>query len=76
MVPQSVAFIPAFVQTLDGVFVAAGHIVSLALVRVGDETAWRATTADHRTFHLSTYIAEQLLRGAAKDPKIPQERAA
>jgi len=74
MVPQSVAFIPAFVQTLDDRWISASHIV--LLVKIPDMEAYVATTVTMQTFRVSSYIAEQLLRGAARDPKIAQERAA
>lgn len=73
---QSMAFVPAFVETLDnGAFVAAGHIVSLTEMAPQGPPYWLATTASQHTYRLSPYVAEQLLRGAAKNQS-PTEIAA
>jgi hypothetical protein len=74
--PQSWAITPAFVETIDdGRWINANHIV--AMVKIPSMEAWVATTASQHTFRLSSYIVEQLLRGAAKDraPKVPQDAA-
>jgi len=71
-------YLPAFVQTTSGKFVATAHIVSLERMTDEADLYWRVTTADHRTFHLSLLngctLTQHALRNA--DPEIPQEHAA
>ena len=72
MVPQSMALVPAFAQTLDGGFVCATHIVLLAHRPELEPPCFVATTDNNMTFRLSPHIAEQLLRGAARElPGVP-----
>lgn len=67
---------PPFVKTLNGVFVATAHIVSLERMTDEKDLYWRATTADHRTFSLSLLNGCILTQDALQNPETPQDNAA
>ena len=66
---------PPFVQTRDEQFIATAHIVSLRYL--DNDTAWLATTANQRTFHLAPTIGDLLLQNAVFEAdETPQDTAA